>query len=82
MLLTIHDAHLRQVASIDNDKQGTLNYFNDTWTSYLETGAATFDFTVSKKELATDTSSKRAYQFLNEKYFISFEYEDTAFYRS
>ncbi len=75
MLLTIHDAHLRQVASIDNDKQGTLNYFNDTWTSYLETGAATFDFTVSKKELATDTYSKRAYQFLNEKNFISFEYE-------
>lgn len=75
MLLTIHDAHLRQVASIDNDKQGTLNYFNDTWTSYLETGAATFDFTVSKKTLATDTYSKRAYQFLNEKNFISFEYE-------
>ncbi|KAA9313482.1 phage tail protein [Streptococcus anginosus] len=75
MLLTIHDAHLRQVASIDNDKQGTLNYFNDTWASYLETGAATFDFTVSKKELATDTYSKRAYQFLNEKNFISFEYE-------
>lgn len=75
MLLTIHDAHLRQVASIDNDKQGALNYFNDTWTSYLETGAATFDFTVSKKTLATDTYSKRAYQFLNEKNFISFEYE-------
>lgn len=75
MLLTIHDAHLRQVASIDNDKQATLNYFNDTWTSYLETGAATFDFTVNKKALATDTYSKRAYQFLSEKNFISFEYE-------
>lgn len=75
MLLTIHDAHLHPVASIDNDKQTTLNYFNDTWHRFFETGAATFDFTVAKKTLSTDTHSKRAYNLLSEKNFISFEYE-------
>jgi hypothetical protein len=75
MLLTIHDAHLHPVASIDNDKQTTLNYFNDTWTRFFETGAATFDLTVAKKALSTDTHSKRAYNLLSEKNFISFEYE-------
>ena len=76
MLLTIHDAHLHPVASIDNDKQTTLNYFNDTWSRFFETGAATFDFTVAKKTLSTDTHSKRAYNLLSEKNFISFEYEE------
>lgn len=76
MLLTIHDAHLHPVASIDNDKQTTLNYFNDTWHRFFETGAATFDFTVAKKTLSTDTHSKRAYNLLSEKNFISFEYEE------
>ena len=75
MLLTIHDAHLHPVASIDNDKQTTLNYFNETWTRFFETGAATFDLTVAKKALRTDTHSKRAYNLLSEKNFISFEYE-------
>ena len=75
MLLTIHDAHLHPVASIDNDKQTTLNYFNDTWSRFFETGAATFDFTVAKKTLSTDTHSKRAYNLLSEKNFISFVYE-------
>ena len=78
MLLTIHDAHLHPVASIDNDKQTTLNYFNDTWHRFFETGAATFDFTVAKKTLSTDTHSKRAYNLLSEKNFISFEYEGEA----
>lgn len=75
MLLTIHDMNLRQVASVDNDKQGTLNYFNDLWTRYLETGSSVFDFTVFKKALKTDTGSKKAYNYLNEKAFVSFEYE-------
>jgi phage minor structural protein len=75
MLLTIHDMNLRKVASIDNDKQGTLNYFNDLWTRYLETGSSTFDFTVFKKAIKSDTWSKKAYNYLNEKSFISFEYE-------
>ena len=75
MLLTIHDAHLHPVASIDNDKDTTLNYFNDTWTRYFETGSAQFNFTVAKRVLINDTYSKRTYNFLSEKNFISFEYE-------
>lgn len=75
MLLTIHDASLRKVAFIDNDKQATLNYFNDTWTRYLETGSSTFDFTVFKKAIISDTGRKRAYNYLNEKAFVSFQYK-------
>ncbi|WP_371399930.1 phage tail spike protein [Streptococcus pyogenes] len=75
MLLTIHDANLRKVAFIDNDKQATLNYFNDTWTRYLETGSSTFDFTVFKKAIISDTGRKRAYNYLNEKAFVSFQYK-------
>lgn len=75
MLLTIHDANLRKVAFIDNEKQATLNYFNDTWTRYLETGSSTFDFTVFKKAIISDTGQKRAYNYLNEKAFVSFQYK-------
>nr|DAX43934.1 MAG TPA: tail protein [Bacteriophage sp.] len=75
MLLTIHDSKLRPVASIDNEKQKTLNYFDDTWTQFFETGASTFDFTVSKKALMSDSYSQRAYNLLSEKNFISFEYD-------
>lgn len=74
MLLTIHDSNLRKVAFIDNDKQDTLNYFNDTWTRYLETGSSTFDFTVFKKAIISDAGKKRAYNSLNEKAFVSFRY--------
>lgn len=75
MLLTIHDSNLRKVAFIDNDKQDTLNYFNDTWTRYLETGSSTFDFTVFKKAIISDAGKKRAYNSLNEKAFVSFRYK-------
>ncbi|WP_304949189.1 phage tail spike protein [Streptococcus sinensis] len=75
MLLTIHDANLRKVAFIDNEKQATLNYFNDTWTRYLETGSSTFDFTVFKRAIISDTGQKRAYNYLNEKAFVSFQYK-------
>ncbi|MCH1644396.1 phage tail spike protein, partial [Streptococcus suis] len=75
MLLTIHDASLRKVAFIDNDKQATLNYFNDTWIRYLETGSSTFDFTVFKKAIISDVGRKRAYNYLNEKAFVSFQYK-------
>ena len=75
MLLTIHDSSLRKVAFIDNNKQGTLNYFNDTWTRYLETGSSTFDFTVFKKAIISDIGQKRAYNALNEKAFVSFHYK-------
>ena len=75
MLLTIHDSSLRKVAFIDNNKQGTLNYFNDTWTRYLETGSSVFDFTVFKKAIISDIGQKRAYNALNEKAFVSFHYK-------
>ena len=75
MLLTIHDSNLRKVAFVDNEKQGTLNYFNDTWTRYLETGSSTFDFTVFKKAIISDIGRKRAYNALNEKAFVSFQYK-------
>ncbi|HEL2309179.1 TPA: phage tail protein [Streptococcus suis] len=75
MLLTIHDASLRKVAFIDNDKQATLNYFNDTWIRYLETASSTFDFTVFKKAIISDVGRKRAYNYLNEKAFVSFQYK-------
>lgn len=75
MLLTIHDSNLRKVVFIDNDKQDTLNYFNDTWTRYLETGSSTFDFTVFKKAIISDVGKKRAYNSLNEKAFVSFRYK-------
>ena len=75
MLLTIHDSNLRKVAFIDNNKQGTLNYFNDAWHRYLETASSTFDFTVFKKAIISDTGQKRAYNTLNEKAFVSFHYK-------
>ncbi|WP_338401467.1 phage tail protein, partial [Streptococcus oralis] len=74
MLLTIHDMNLRQVASIDNDKQGTLNYYDDSWVRYLPTGSSTFDFTVAKKLLSSDSALTRIHNHLNEKSFVSFEY--------
>lgn len=75
MLLTIHDSNLRKVAFVDNEKQGTLNYFNDSWTRYLETGSSIFDFTVFKKAIISDVGQKRAYNTLNEKAFVSFHYK-------
>ena len=75
MLLTIHDSNLRKVAFVDNEKQGTLNYFNDSWTRYLETGSSIFDFTVFKKAIISDIGQKRAYNTLNEKAFVSFQYK-------
>ena len=74
MLLTIHDMNLRQVASIDNDKQGTLNYYDDSWVRYLPTSSSTFDFTVAKKSLTTDSALTKIHNHLNEKAFVSFEY--------
>ena len=50
-LLAIHDANLKKVAFIDNEKQDTLNYFDDVWTRNLETGSSTFEFTVFKKSI-------------------------------
>ncbi|MFC2627550.1 MAG: phage tail spike protein [Streptococcus mutans] len=74
MLLTIHDANLQKVAFVDNDKQNTLNYYDDTWVRDLPTGSSTFEFTVFKKAIKSDTASSKAYQHLNERAWVSFRY--------
>jgi hypothetical protein len=48
MLISIHDKSLKRVAFLDNDKPGTLHYFDDTWHRYLIEATSTFDFTVPK----------------------------------
>lgn len=75
MLLTIHDANLQKVGFIDNEKQETLNFYDDTWNRNLETASSTFEFTVSKKELLSDTANKPLYNQLSERSFISFEHK-------
>ena len=74
MLLTIHDANLQKIGFIDNEKQETLNFYDDTWTRNLETASSTFEFTVSKKELLADTANQPLYNQLNERSFISFKH--------
>ena len=74
MLLTIHDASLQKVAFVDNDKQNTLNYYDDTWSRDLPTGSSTFEFTVFKKAIKSDTALSKAYQYLNERAWVSFRY--------
>lgn len=75
MQLTIHDAHLRKVAFIDNEKPKTLNFYDDTWIRNLQTGSSTYEFSISKKQLASDTVLNRTYNYLNERSFVSFEYK-------
>ena len=74
MLLTIHDANLQKVAFVDNSKQNTLNYYNDTWSRDMPTGASTFEFTVFKKAIQSDTASSKAYHHLNERGWVSFRH--------
>lgn len=74
MLLTIHDAILQKVAFVDNSKQNTLNYYNDTWSRDMPTGSSTFEFTVFKKAIQSDTASSKAYQHLNERAWVSFRH--------
>ena len=74
MLLTIHDANLQKVAFVDNSKQNTLNYYNDTWSRDMPTGASTFEFTVFKKAIQSDTASSKACQHLNERAWVSFRH--------
>lgn len=79
MLLTIHDASLQKVAFVDNSKQNTLNYYGDTWVRSLPTGSSTFEFTVFKKAIKSDTALTRAYQYLNERAWVSFRYKGKSF---
>lgn len=74
MLITIHNSKLEKVAFIDNDKQDTLNFYNDKFSQYLTTASATFEFTVYKKGIKSDTIKEKAYQTLTERSFISFKY--------
>lgn len=79
MLLTIHDANLQKVAFVDNSKQNTLNYYGDTWVRNLPTGSSTFEFTVFKKAIKSDTALTKAYQYLNERAWVSFKYKGKSF---
>lgn len=79
MLLTIHDANLQKVAFVDNRKQSTLNYYGDTWNRSLQTGSSTFEFTVFKKSIKSDTPTQKAYSYLNERAWVSFKYHGKSF---
>ena len=79
MLLTIHDANLQKVAFVDNNKQNTLNYYADTCVRSLATGSSTFEFTVFKKAIKSDTALAKAYQHLNERAWVSFKYKGKNF---
>lgn len=60
MLLTIHDSALKKVAFIDNNKQTTLNFFNDKWTRSLESATSVFEFSVLRRKSGlTHTLNKR-----------------------
>lgn len=74
--LVIHDSKLHPVLLLDNEKQGTLNYFDDTWTRQLTTGSSVFEFTVYKKTLEGDNPLNHKYQVLNDQAFVSFVHKD------
>ena len=75
MLLTIHDNNLQKVAYIDNEKQSTLNFFNDKWTRSLESGTSVFEFSVFKKSIKSKSNVDFAYKYLNERSFVSFKHK-------
>lgn len=79
MLLTIHDNELKKVAYIDNNKQSTLNFFNDKWTRSLESGTSVFEFSVFKKNVKTNSKLELAYKYLNERAFVSFKYKKRSY---
>ncbi|AZF90413.1 host range and adsorption protein [Streptococcus phage CHPC640] len=79
MLLTIHDNNLQKVAYIDNDKQSTLNFFNDKWTRSLESGTSVFEFSVFKKSITSNYNVETAYKYLNERAFVSFKYKGRSY---
>lgn len=74
--LVIHDSKLHPVLLLDNEKQGTLNYFDDAWTRQLTTGSSVFEFTVYKKTLEGDNPLNHKYQVLNDQAFVSFVHKD------
>lgn len=74
--LVIHDSKLHPVLLLDNEKQGTLNYFDDTWTRQSTTGSSVFEFSVYKKTLEGDNPLNHKYQVLNDQAFVSFVHKD------
>ena len=79
MLLTIHDNELKKVAYIDNEKQSTLNFFNDKWIRSLESGTSVFEFSVFKKSVKANSKLELAYKYLNERAFVSFKYKKRSY---
>lgn len=79
MLLTIHDNELKKVAYIDNEKQSTLNFFNDKWTRSLESGTSVFEFSVFKKSVKANSKLELAYKYLNERAFVSFKHKKRSY---
>lgn len=75
MILTIHDNNLQKVAFIDNNKQGTLNFYNDKWTRYLSKASSLFEFTVFKQAIQTDVAPYQTANALNDRSFVSFVYK-------
>ncbi|HEM4394630.1 TPA: phage tail protein [Streptococcus suis] len=75
MILTIHDNNLQKVAFIDNNKQGTLNFYNDKWTRYLSKASSLFEFTVFKQTIQTDVIPYQTANALNDQSFVSFVYK-------
>ncbi|HFX5327882.1 TPA: glucosaminidase domain-containing protein [Streptococcus pyogenes] len=79
MLITIHNANLEKVAYIDNDKQDTLNYYDDKFSQYLNTANSTFEFTVYKRGIKSDTIKEKAYLTLTERSFVSIKYNGKSY---
>lgn len=79
MLITIHNAKLEKVAYIDNDKQDTLNYYDDKFSQYLNTANSTFEFTVYKRGIKSDTVKEKAYLTLTERSFVSFRHNGKSY---
>lgn len=74
MDIIIHDSKLKKVAYIDNELQDTLSFYDDKWSRYLDTASSTFEFTVYKKGIKSDSVKEKAYQTLTERSFVSFKY--------
>ncbi|HEN0199853.1 TPA: glucosaminidase domain-containing protein [Streptococcus agalactiae] len=70
--LVIHDSKLHPVLLLDNEKQGSLNYYDDLWTRQLTTGSSAFEFSVYKKTLLGDNPLNHKYHALNDQAFVSF----------
>lgn len=67
ILISIHDKTLSRVTFLDNEKPGTLHYYDEVWHRYLVEATSTFDFTVPK-------TGNPDIEYLNESGYASFQY--------